>query len=194
MELASVIRSRRSIRKYREEPIPPEELEWLLEAALWAPSAVNLQPWYFVVLQSKAAMDRLAQVMEEVARRITPELQEQFRRHPGVVEESTRFIRSLGGAPVCILAFQYKPTYSKSESTIIQSVAAAIENLLLAAEDRGIGACWLTAPLEARLGDALQQLFAPDKGPLAAVITLGYPASSTPPAPPARKSGRYVIL
>ena len=50
MELTGVIKNRRSVRKYREKPVPRELLEELMEAACWAPSADNAQPWYFVVL------------------------------------------------------------------------------------------------------------------------------------------------
>ena len=50
MELMEAIKTRRSIRKFTDEPVPMEKIEKILEAAMWAPSGQNLQPWYFVVL------------------------------------------------------------------------------------------------------------------------------------------------
>ena len=50
MELMEAIKTRRSIRKFTDEPVPREKLEKIIEAAMWAPSGQNLQPWYFVAL------------------------------------------------------------------------------------------------------------------------------------------------
>lgn len=192
MELKQAILSRRSIRQYREQSIPLSILTEILEAGTYAPSAVDLQPWYFVVIRSRENMLRLAEVMGRVSGQIKPILQERFAKHPEVVEETTRFLRQLGGAPVCILAFALRPDYTKTESTITQSVSAALENILLTAVDKGLGGCWLTAPLEVGLGDELRDAFAPGKGKFVAMLTLGYPAKI--PKPPARKAERYVII
>ena len=85
-----------------------------------------------------------------------------------------------------------KDEYEKTASTITQSVAAAIENMLLSATEKGLGSCWLTAPVEAGAGDQLREAFAPGKGELVALLTLGYP--EVIPEMPKRKQGRYVIL
>lgn len=192
MEFKEVVLSRRSVRAYQSKPVRDEDLAEILQAGLYAPSAVNFQPWYFVVIRSEAQMQRLLALMGQVSQRIEPILQERFEKHPAVAEESVRFIRNMGGAPVCILAFQLKPSYAKTESTIVQSVSAAIENILLAAVDKGLGGCWLTAPLETAMGEELRQAFAPDHGKLVALLTLGYP--ERPAKAPARKEGRYVIV
>lgn len=192
METREAIWSRRSVRAYLDRPVPDAALEQVLEAGLYAPSAVNFQPWYFVAVRSRDELAALTEIMGTVSARIEPDLQARFAKHPEVVAETTRFIRLLGGAPVCVLAFQQKPDYPKTAGTIIQSVAAAIENILLAATDMGLGSCWLTAPVEAEMGAVLGARYAPGKGPLTAMITLGYPAQAA--KAPARKDGRYVIL
>lgn len=191
METKEAILKRRSIRLYQDRAISEEDLKEILDAGTYAPSAVNLQPWYFVAIQDKGEMEKLYQIMGDVSTKIEPELRERFARNPEVVSETTGFISKLGGAPVCILAFQLKPDYGKRPETIIQSVAAAVENMLLAATDKGIGSCWLTAPLEVDASEILRETFAPECGNLLAVITLGYPAQN--PKTPMRKSGRYVI-
>ena len=55
MELMEAIKTRRSVRKFTDEPVPREKLEKIIEAAMWAPSGQNLQPWYFVALPSTGA-------------------------------------------------------------------------------------------------------------------------------------------
>lgn len=192
METKEAILTRRSVRAYEDRAVPDELLHEVLEAGIYAPSAVNYQPWYFVVIQNKEAMEKLTRIMGQVSERIEPGLRERFPRHPDVIDETTGFVRRLGGAPVCILAFALKPDYPKTAESITQSVAAAIENMLLLAADKGLGTCWLTAPVEADMADTLRDTFAPGKGDLLAVVTLGY-ATRVPKAP-ARKAGRYIIL
>lgn len=192
METREAIFGRRSIRAYEDKSVSEKDLVEILEAGLYAPSAVNYQPWYFVAIRTPEQMERLYTIMREVSREMEPALRERFPRHPGVVEETTRFLRQLGGAPVCVLAFPYKPDYPKTSETITESVSAAIENMLLLATDKGLGSCWLTAPVEAGMGARLRDAFAPGKGDLLALITLGYAAQS--PKAPARKDGRYTMI
>ncbi|MGE5140329.1 MAG: nitroreductase family protein, partial [Rudaea sp.] len=64
-ELIEVMRSRRSIRRYQDRPVPPELLDGLLEAARWAPSAHNRQPWRFMVIESSETKSELAAAMGE---------------------------------------------------------------------------------------------------------------------------------
>ena len=66
MEFRDVIYSRRSVRKYSGQPVPDEILEEILQAGLAAPSAVNLQPWYFVAIQSREEREKFNAVMEQV--------------------------------------------------------------------------------------------------------------------------------
>lgn len=192
MEFQEVVSKRRSIRSYTDEAVSMEDLQYILDMGLQAPSGVNFQPWYFVVIRSKEQMEKLLAVMGHVSDDLVDNLTTRFANNPEVAEESLRFIRMLGNAPVCILAFRNKPDYTKSDETIVQSVSAAMENILLAAVDRGLGGCWMTAPIETRDGAALRDTFAPGKGALVAMMTIGHPAK-VPPAPK-RKPGRYVIL
>jgi len=177
---------------YEQKPIDQQTLEQILDVALMAPSAINLQPWYFVVIQSEKAMKELKLIMSQASLKLRPNLENRFPKHPEVVEETCKFVNQLGGAPVCVLAFQLKPDYDKTAASIIQSVAAAIENMLLAAWDLGVGSCWLTAPIEAGVDQAIKEAFAPDKGDMVAMITLGYPARI--PKEIKRKENRHIIL
>ena len=192
MEVMDALLRRRSVRKYTSDPVSDEILEDILKAGVCAPSAVNRQPWYFVAIRSREQMDLLMAVMDYVSQKIEPGLKQRFKNYPDVVQETTAFIRRLGSAPVCILAFRFRPDESDAALGEVQSIAAAIENILLAAVGKGLGGCWLTAPVEAGIGNQLRDTFAPGKGPLVAMLTIGYPEAIPPP--PARKSGRYVII
>ena len=192
MEVREAICGRRSIRKYKNTPLKKEEIADILAAGMCAPSGVNLQPWYFVVVQSEEAMRDVKEIMKESAIAMIPSLKERFAKNPEVVTETKNFLTSLGGAPTCILVFIDKPGHKKTASTMIQSVAAAIQNMLLTAHSRGIGSCWMTAALETGADEKLKERFAPDKGEMVAMITLGYPAEER--TMPRRKPNRFEIV
>lgn len=189
MELSEAIWGRRSVRRYTGEAVSREDIAAVLEAACWAPSGENLQPWYFLALTGAEDLALLRQTLEASAEAMEPELRHRFAAAPAVVGETTAFIRTLGGAPVCILAF-LRRRYPQREVMLL-SIAAAVENLLLAAHGRGLGACWVGAPICCGHGEAIAQQFGPPQGELAAMITLGYPACL--PSPPKRRRGRYEI-
>ena len=190
--LMDIIKTRRSIRFYTDEPVPEDVLSQIIEAGLFAPSGVNFQPWYFVVIRTQENRDRLLSIMQGVSKDAEPMLEDRFRNHPQTVHEVTGFLKTLGNAPVVILAFQLKDSYPKEGDVIPQSIGAAIQNMLLAAHAMGLGTCWIGAPSETGADTRIREMFAPDKGPFMAMITLGYPAK-VPPAPK-RKDGRFVLL
>lgn len=192
MDCLTAISTRRSVRAYRPDPIPDEVLQKIMTAALMAPSADDLQPWFFALLKSRGAIRDLTGILRPAPERLREHLEERFSKYPQVIAETKRFLAKLGEAPVCVLVFQKEQTYPNKATVIQQSIAAAIENMLLAAWSLGVGSCWLTAPLEAGLGQGIRERFAPGKGELSALITLGYP-EKVPPAPK-RKRDRYIIL
>lgn len=190
MEFTSVVRERRSIRQYLNKPVDETLLLRLLEDAGYAPSGINLQPWFFLALQSENEKQKLYDILQQVIPAFQPTLQERFARNPHVIGETNAFLAKLGEAPVVLLVFALKSDYEDTNS-IQQAIGAAIQNFCLSACDAGLGTCWVTAPITAGFGPLIHDTFAPEKGPLLALITLGYPAIQ-PKAPP-RRSGRYEI-
>lgn len=190
MELMEAIKTRRSVRKFTDEPVPREKLEKIIEAAMWAPSGQNLQPWYFVALTNDEDLSYLIAEMGTTAFSERKKLEERFKNNPEVVEETLEFLSALGGARTVLLAFLNKPEYSDGMlPSCVESVAAAMQNAVLMAHAEGIASCWVEAVCQA--GDALHEKFAPDHGKLIGGIILGYPAME--PRDIKRKPGRYEI-
>ncbi len=184
--LLDLLRSRRSIRRYRADPIPRETVDHLLDAAIWAPSAHNRQPWRFAVVAAPDAKERLASAMGDRLR--ADRLRDGDA--PEVVERDVRRSRErIAGAPVVLVAclsmrdmdrYPDERRAAAERTMAIQSVAASIQNLLLAAHALGLGACWMCAPLFCP--DTVRAALAlPDDWEAQALITLGLPAEAGKP-------------
>ena len=192
METREALAGRRSVRLYRKDlPVSQEDLTAILDSACMAPSAINLQHWYFVVLRSEEAMSDFKAIMRRVSDKFHPILKDRFAKNPETIRDTETFLSSLGGAPVCILAFFLKNDYPDRDGAM-QSVSAALENLMLGAWDRGLGTCWMSAPQRMGFGPEIQERFAPGKGEFVAAVTLGYPEKVGPM--PRRREGRYTIV
>lgn len=194
MEFKDVVRGRRSVRKYQDKKIDREILNEILEDAMWAPSGVNIQPWHFVVAESDEAMEKVRELMRKASVVDAPHLHERFQKNPEVANSALGFIATLGGAPTAIMVFQGKDEYPLMEDGVIESVSAAIENLVLSAYDHGLSTCWLTAPMQADMDYEFRDAFAPGKGRMLAIICIGYAEESKIPKAPARKDGRVEFI
>lgn len=192
MDTMEALLTRRSIRKYRPEPVSIEDLKEILAAGATAP--LRRQYAALVFCGRTGSPPRW--------RRSRPSWAAWWRNSslcwrnafPATRSRSaspTASCSTLGGAPVCLLVFMLKPDYPDRDGTM-QSVSAAIENVLLAAWAKGIGSCWLSAPQRMGFGPAFQRRFAPDKGEFVAAVTLGYPDQQ--PKMPPRRGGRYLIV
>ncbi|MBO9309444.1 MAG: nitroreductase family protein [Chloroflexi bacterium] len=189
--LYAIIESRRSVRRYTEQPIAPELVQRLLKAAIWAPSAHNRQPWRFVVLSSAEVRCKLAAAMGE---RLRADLTADGAAPELIERDVSRSYSRISGAPVAILVclsmadMDRYPDERRSEAEYImavQSVAMAAQNLLLAAHAEGLGACWMCAPLFCP--DVVRNVLnLPADWQPQALITLGYPAA-------ARESSRHAL-
>jgi coenzyme F420-0:L-glutamate ligase/coenzyme F420-1:gamma-L-glutamate ligase len=189
---------RRSIRRYTHQPIDRSLIDVILEAATHAPSAHNRQPWRFAVVMSAEGKEQLASALgarlraDRLADGDPPEVVE-----ADVARSHARII----GAPVvvlvclCMADMDKWPDARRSEAErimAIQSVAAAIQNLLLAAHAHGLGACWMCAPLFAP-NAAHQALDLSDDWEPQALITLGYPDAAAKPKDMAPLPTRMVL-
>ncbi len=171
MEALDDIFSRHSIPKVRPDPVPREMIEKLLAAAVQAPNHFHIRPWRFFVISGEARK-RLGEIMAQAY----------LDRHPEATEgelnaEKAKPLR----APVLIAVGVDRPSEPKVvEIENICATAAAVENLLLAANALGLGAMWRTgaAAREAQVKQFLG--LAPDQH-LIAFVYVGYPEPLTAP-------------
>jgi len=177
------MRERRSIRRYRPEPLPDGVIERLIDAARLAPSAHNRQPWRFVVLHHANDKARLADAMGTRLR--ADRLADGD--DPEAVEKDVTNSRSrICSAPAVIVVCntlsdmdRYADARRAEAERLmaIQSTAMAAQNLLLLAHAEGLGACWMCAPLFC--ADTVTfALELPSDWHPQALITLGLPASA----------------
>ena len=176
-----LIKSRRSLRRYQDKPVPEQLLKDLLEAAIWAPSAHNRQPWRFAVVQAQAQKEHLAKAM---GARLRHDLEADNVPEEVISKDVARSYDRITSAPILIMLcmsmvdMDVYPDEKRSrneEIMAIQSTAMAGQNLLLMAHAHGLGACWMCAPLFCP--DVVQKaLGLPDDWQPQGLITLGYPA------------------
>lgn len=146
-------RRRRSVRRYRPDPVPEELLQQVLEAGRWAPSAVNSQPWEFVVVrdpQVKQALYDLATVA------------------------GLRWPHLLSAPVVIVLTARKLTSYARDDCIF------AAQNMMLCATDVGLGTCYIGGFAEARIRKLLA---VPEGHVVPGMITLGYAEHDPPPPP-----------
>lgn len=175
MEMLEHIKARRTIRKFKADPLPQDVLDQIYEAAMWAPSHGNAQPWDFAVIGPETRQ-KLLGLFKGKAKELLAD--------PDIPPMKRKNIETLtddfGGAPymVAIVSRPGEDPLSKLENPL--SAAVAAQNMSLAAWDKGVGSVWLSvgaAPPARPLFDV------PEGASVVALLALGYPAD-VPPAPP----------
>ncbi len=147
MEVFDAIKTRRSIRHFTSDVIPDDILTAIIEAGIWAPSGLNNQPWRFVIVQSTDMKHKLSQC--------------------------TSYSRIIKESQVCICVFYHMPSgYNRDKD--IMGIGACIQNMLLAAHAKGLGAVWLGEILNKKQ-QVNEILSLTNDYELMAVIALGYP-------------------
>ena len=150
MELSEAIKGRRSIRAYKQQNVPEEIVEKLIDAASFAPSAGNIQPWKFVIARKQDTKKKLAQAADQAF----------IEEAPVVIVVCANEERSSMG-----YGFRGKTLYC------IQDTAAATQNILLTAYSLGLGTCWIGAFNE---DEAKKAINAPEEIRPVAIIPVGY--------------------
>ena len=183
MELFEAIKGRRSVRKFKPDKVEKKIIAEIIDAAFWAPSYLDHQNWYFVVLTGKEK-DKLYSYLNERFHQILKSMEEEISERVKTI--TSQFLGASGRAPVIIAVFS--EISSSATPNAVLSVAAAIENLLLAAYSKGLGACWTSGVIYIAedVGNFLNIL---DKE-LVALITLGYPDEN--PSPHHRKINKIL--
>jgi nitroreductase len=165
MEVFEAIKGRRSIRSYTESEVTKKDVNKMLEAATWAPSACNKQSWRFVVVRR-------------------PETVEKLYRAASYSTQHQIFVKKAKVVIVVCSDLSVYKTFPNKERALslftIQETAAATQNLLLAAHALGFGACWVSLFSEDQVKEALN--LPKNIRPLV-IIPLGHAKSKTSPKP-----------
>ncbi|MFQ5999813.1 MAG: nitroreductase family protein [Candidatus Bathyarchaeia archaeon] len=162
MDVFEAIKRRRSVRTYTSEEVSEEDVKKLIEAARWAPSAGNIQPWEFVIVTNAETKRRLSAAA----------------LHQTFIEEAPVVI------VVCANVARSSWGYGSRGANLycLQDTAAATENILLAAHALGLATCWVGAFHEDEVAKVVNT---PRNVRPVAIVPVGHPAKK-PEAPPKR--------
>lgn len=194
------IYKRKSIRDYKDEVIPKEDILKLLEAATYAPSPKHQQNWHFVVVQNKDIINKMAEAVTESHTYIASlaESEKERERYMRTLPYYLNFKRS--SCAILVYGTEYDMIEEKilranniSEDVIdiikspqsgAQGIGAAVENFLLAAAAMDYGTCYMTGPAHTK--SKIEEIVGFEKPnfTLMAIISLGVPADNTPAQPP----------
>ncbi len=193
-DLEKLIKTRRSIRRWKEGAAPEEAIQKALELAVWAPNGGNQQNWKFSVVTNKSLINGIADAVQAKVNMMTdwPEAQ-------AFGEEVTRWRSNASffrAAPACIAVYMWayesladkllnmrvgkdkaaQPIIDarRSANSSLQSASAAMAYLLLALHAQGLGAIWMTGPLVAKT-EIEKLLGAPPELILVGLVAVGYP-------------------
>lgn len=180
LSLVEALYSTRAMRRLRPDPVPEEDLRFLVDAAIQAPSGENAQSWAFVVVTDPEKKRRIGEIYRELGeshiRRgalesgaLDPEAERVYRHALGLA-------RRLADVPAVVLACMTTPVPRDpvAAATWYGSIFPAVQNLLLAARSRGLGAT-LTTLSKAREAEVKEVLGIPAGVETVALIPVGYP-------------------
>lgn len=149
METLEALLTRRSIRKYKVQQIEKDKIEIIIKSAMYAPSAMNLQAWHFLVIDDK-------KVLIETIKSIP---------HAELLKQAPAAILVCGDSEI-----------EKNESWMLQNCSTSIQNILLAAHGLGIGTCWIAIHgMPEVVSNVVKQFNLPENVVPIALISLGYP-------------------
>jgi nitroreductase len=200
MNVLESIYSRKSIRKFKDETVPKEDILKMLSAAAQAPSPKHQQNWNFVVLTNREIINKMAEIVTESHEKIgdLAKTEKEKKIHMSVLKYYTCF----KNAPVVIMVYgsEYKMIEYKilkennvsqdildmlvSPQSAAQGIGASVENFMLAATEMGYGTCYMTGPTHAK--DKIEKLIGFNKPEynLMSMIALGVAQDETPAKPP----------
>jgi nitroreductase len=208
MDLFDAIRDRKSIRRFKQTPVPEEDITKILDAGRFAPSANNAQPWSFVVIRDRCVIKKMGDGVRIMLDKMVPfaESEKQAQR---LASYKSIFYTFFENAPL-LIAVLLEPHEGDTEKLLarmgytqeeiqrlrplqgLQSVSAAIQNMLLAIHALGYGSCWMTGPLVAQ--ETFGKLLGYGKERfIAALLPVGVP-DENPPARSRKPLGEMVKI
>ncbi len=193
-QVFEVIKNRRSIRKYKSDSIPRDSLERLMEAARWAPSGENAQPWRFVIVEDREMIKAIGKVAGMADRRqfsaefAAGETEKRLKKIKDPKKRQKVMEKLTGGhvssflenAPLVIIVCGKKDVWD-----LPYDCSAAIENILIMAVAAGLGTCWVESPvMDVRDEEKIKAMLEiPKSMKVLTAISVGYPDETPKPRP-----------
>lgn len=186
-----LVKTRRSIRSFKADPIPDEYVERIIEAARWAPSGANSQPWEFIIVKGEQIKDKIVDIVNEhseFSRKVELTREEHLRfpaiagpvREPGFRNAPVFII--LCGDPRTKEAYPLLTMLTRGDSHFTSSLASAFLYMTLAATALGLGSQWVSATGNPFVKSLLKGLLEiPEKLEVYDMLVLGYPTYEPKP-------------
>lgn len=194
LEVLEAIHTLRAVRHFKPNAVEDEKIRTILDAAIRAPSGGNTQPWEFVVVTDPQLKQGIKQPIAEAWRALmkSPRIQALPPKVKAIYEEATELVEATEKVPALILACIDLNRASRSEEARYASIYPAVQNLMLAAHELGLGTCLTThGSTPTRGEDEVKRVLGiPRDVKVACVIYLGYPARKL--TPPKRRPIREV--
>ena len=184
--LLKLVKTRRSIRNFKMDPIPDEYVEKIIEVARWAPSGANSQPWEFIVVKDREIKDKIVSIVKEhseYGRKVELTREEDLRwpsaaravGQPGFKDAPAFII--LCGDPRTRESYPLLTFLTRGDSHFASSLASAFLYMTLAATTLGLGSQWVSATGHPFVKCLLVELLGiPQKLEIYDMMALGYPA------------------
>ncbi|ABO35509.1 nitroreductase [Methanococcus maripaludis C5] len=179
-QVLETIKNRRSVRKFKKDQIKDSEIEAIIEAAIYAPTALNEQPWHFTVIQNKNLLDEINTVSKKT-----------LAENPTSMKNLPESLINAMGNPKYNIIYE-APTLiivsgNKNAHSAIVDCSAAIQNMLLAAESMNIGSIWLGLVRPYFTTENVKKLNIPEDFEPYYGIAFGYKLMETPKSAPERR-------
>jgi nitroreductase len=200
MDLFEAINNRKSIRRFKQTPIPDQDIKKILDAGRLAPSPNNTQPWSFLVIKDASILKNMAQAVRDMIDLMVPHAEDAKQAQRLMAYKNT-FYTFFENAPVVVAVFMegHEAATDRLLSRMgytgeqimrlrprpgLQGVSAVVEHMLLATHALGYGSCWMTGPLVAQ--EAFEKLLGyGEEKYIAALLPIGVP-DEAPAARPRR--------
>lgn len=174
IEILELIKARRTIRRYKDKPVPKKSLNKIIEAGRWASSIHGFQPWKFIVIKKRVLIEKISDILMKKSRR------ESIGSRIFLSSSAETIIN----AQALIIIYNSK-SFSKFASSLskeyvrfagiaeLSAISSAIQNMILTAESLGISSCWLSITLFCE--NEINKICNIKEDELVSVLSLGYP-------------------
>jgi len=180
MDLLEIIKNRRTIRKYKDEPIPKEIIDKIIEAGIWGPSIpsfLKIQPWRIIVIKNNTYKKKLSEIVLNKSKQSGIGINILLKSAANIIESAPVVVVIYNSGDLKRIKIKYKEFYKRFAKIIpsaeLAAISATIQNMILTAESLGVGSCWLDTPLFCKKN--INKLLNTNDE-LIALLTLGYPA------------------